>query len=313
MMKTIKCVGLGEILWDMLPDGKQLGGAPTNFAYHVKALSDGDVEAFTMSSIGDDALGEEIRAKLPALGISQDHLTTNPDRITGTVDVTLSGNGIPTYDIKEGVAWDYISITNPAFAQEVDVVCFGSLAQRHDASRIAIQGFLSQTRPDCMRIFDINLRQHYYTREIIDQSLHLATVLKINDEELPIVAALFGFEGDVDTQLRAILTRYALDYAILTEGAGGSILVTKDAIYKHAGYPATVQDTVGAGDSFTATIALGLLHDMHPEEINDIANQVASFVCASAGATPQLPQKLIAKFVQYDAPALKHKTAGRTV
>ena len=208
-------VGLGEVLWDLLPSGKQLGGAPANFAYHARILG---AEAYVASSVGNDADGREILAELDRLGLDRHAVSIDPAHPTGTVSVELDSQGKPAYIIHKDVAWDHIALTPHALAlaRRADVVCFGTLAQRCLQSRATIAAFLAATRESCLRIFDINLRQHFYNEQIVMAGLRAADVLKLNDEELPIVARLLGIHGGEERQLRTLLISYGLRSVALT-------------------------------------------------------------------------------------------------
>ena len=244
MKKVI--VGIGEILWDMLPGGKALGGAPANFAYHASRLGE---EGWAVSAVGDDPLGAEIMEIVAEKRLN--HLIAVTDQPTGTVRVSLDAKGVPSYNITEDVAWDNIPFTPEmeALAVRADAVCFGSLVQRM-ASRDSVLRFLRATRPEALRVFDINLRQHYYSREVIDESLKLADILKINDEEIRIVADMFGLGDDDTAACRALIARYGLQLVILTKGADGSEVITEDESFPQKAGKVKVVDTVGAGDSF---------------------------------------------------------------
>lgn len=285
-------VGIGEILWDMLPAGKQLGGAVTNFAYHAQAQG---AEGIIASCIGDDALGREIVERLASLRMSTAFLAVDDARPTGTVGVSLDDRGVPTFTIHTGVAWDFIPAADALLqlARRADVVCFGSLAQRSPVSRATIQSFLAATRPDCLRVFDINLRQSYFSREVIDASLSSAGVLKLNDAELPVVSELLGLPGDEPAAIRELIARYSLQLVALTRGDAGSRLYTRHERHDHPGYRVKVADSVGAGDSFTAALAMGLLRGNGLPLIHDHANRLASYVCTQPGATPPVPPELV--------------------
>lgn len=278
-------LGLGEILWDLLPAGKQLGGAPANFAYHARALG---VDGVPVSAVGEDELGREILGRLERIGLPRDFVATVSGYPTGTVEVKLRDRGVPEYIIHEDVAWDFIPQDQRLMelARMAQVICFGSLAQRSEASRATIQGLLMAAGPSCIRIFDINLRQKFYSRSIIESSLEKCQVLKLNDQELPVVAELFGLKGGGEEAARAILKRFSLRMVALTRGAQGSRLYTPQGAFDHPGYPVEVVDTVGAGDSFTAALAVGLLREDSPDRINDSANRVAARVCGHRGAVP---------------------------
>jgi len=285
-------VGLGEILWDMLPDGKQLGGAPANFAYHAQALGG---RGIVVSCIGDDELGKEIIRQLRELGLDRRYITVDKDHPTGTVEVQLDEKGVPNFTIHKNVAWDFIPL-NPDLlnlARRTDAVCFGSLCQRSEKSRKTIQSFLTATRPDCLRVFDINLRQRYFDQEIIQTMLGLSNVLKLNDDELKVVANLLSINGSETDILSRLTERYSLQLIALTRGTSGSRLYAQEENSNHPGFQVEVVDTVGAGDSFTAAMTLGLLHGKTLDRINEYANRVASFVCSKSGATPKLPDSII--------------------
>lgn len=280
-------LGIGELLWDLLPTGRQFGGAPANFAYHAAALG-GD--ARVVSAVGDDLLGRELLDRLDALSISRQHVAVDRLHPTGTVSVELDEHGKPSYTIHEGVAWDFIPAT-PALldlARLADAVCFGSLAQRSEASRATLWKTISATPRHCLKVFDINLRQHYYGLEIIEAGLAACDVLKLNDEELPVVAGLFSLQGDEDSLLRLLLERFSLRLIALTKGSRGSVLASHSGRSVHPGVPTTVVDTVGAGDAFTAAVVMGLLDGRDLDSINQRANLLASRVCGEAGATPRL-------------------------
>lgn len=290
-----RVVGIGEVLWDVFPDGKQLGGAPANFAFHARALG---AQAAIVSAVGQDPLGDEILERIASQGLPVYCVAVDPDARTGTVSVTLSASGSPTFVIHENVAWDRLAVTTPAgtVVAQADAVCFGTLAQRDERARGTIRTLLQHTLPTCVRVFDINLRQHFYSAEIIEFSLHVADVLKINDEELPVVARLFGLAGDVREQILALARHFDLSAVALTRGAGGSLLYAHGQWADHPGAPAQVVDTVGAGDSFTAAMTLGLLAGWDLELIARRANELAAYVCSQAGATPPLPDSIAAAF-----------------
>ena len=224
MKKEGIIVGLGEALWDCLPEGRKLGGAPANFAYHVSQFG---YDAYAVSAVGTDDLGRETLAEFDAKGLKYEMPQVSFP--TGTVQVTLDESGIPTYDIKEGVAWDNIPFTArlEEMARQCRAVCFGSLAQRYDASRRTIYKFLDATPKDCLRIFDINLRQNFYSKEVIRESLKRCNVLKINDEELVIIGRMFGYPGlDFENKCWLILGKYDLDMLVLTCGVNGSYVLS---------------------------------------------------------------------------------------
>jgi len=275
--ESFTLVGLGEILWDMLPTGKQLGGAPANFAYHAQALG---AKGVVVSCIGDDEL----------------YIAVDKAHRTGTVTVKLDENGVPDFTIHENVAWDFIPLDSALLelAGRADAVCFGALCQRSDVSRDTVRRFLKETKPDCLRIFDINIRQSYYSKDIVGAMLETSNVLKLNDDELPLVAELLDIKGSESEILAELVARYELRLVVLTKGAEGSRLYGPDGDSECKGIPPEkIADTVGAGDAFTAAVAVGLLKGDGLEQINAHANRVASFVCSQNGATPKLPDDLV--------------------
>ena len=276
-------VGIGEILWDMLPSGKALGGAPANFAYHATRLGE---EGWAVSAIGPDALGREIMDIVTEKRLK--NIISLTDKPTGTVQVELDAKGVPTYTIMEGVAWDHIPFTPEmeALAQRADAVCFGSLVQRL-ASRESVLRFLRATRPDALKVFDINLRQHYYSPEVLEESLKIADILKINDEEIRIVADMFGLGGDDVAVSRTLIDRYALRLVILTKGAQGSEVITVDDTLPQPAGEAEVVDTVGAGDSFTAAFVVAYLRGASLADAQRLASDTAAYVCSRKGAMPE--------------------------
>jgi len=280
-------VGLGEVLWDLLPAGKQLGGAPANFAYHAHALG---AEAHVASAVGEDALGREIVHALQGLGLSTAHVARASGLATGTVSVALDANGQPAYTIHEPAAWDAIpfSADLEALAARADAVCFGSLSQRAARSTETIRRFLGATRRACVRVFDINLRQAYFTPAVVEAGLQAASILKLNDEELPVVAGLLGIAGDEDAVLAHLVDEYDLALVALTRGAAGSLLVSPSARSEAQGRAVAVRDTVGAGDAFTAALVMGLLAGDALDEVHARASRVAAYVCTQHGATPSM-------------------------
>ena len=289
-------IGLGEILWDMFPAGKKLGGAPANFAYHAKAIAQNRVESFIASCIGNDSLGKEISAALNDLIINQSYLGIDSRYATGTVTVELDQHGSPAYSIEQNVAWDYIPAISTELAKSVDAVCFGTLAQRSPASRNSILQFLAEVPDSALKIFDINLRQSYYSLDVISKSLEMANVLKINDEEIVVVGRLLNIDASEECVLQELVARYDLKLGILTKGAKGSTLISGDKISSFPGFNVPIQDSVGAGDAFTAAIAVGMLQDYDLDHLNACANKLAAFVCTTTGATPDIPDEISSLF-----------------
>ena len=285
-------VGMGEALWDVLPEGKKIGGAPANFAYHVSQFG---FNSRVVSAVGDDKLGHEILDTFKERGLKG--IIEKVPYPTGTVQVELDPEGVPMYDIKEGVAWDNIAFTPEleSLAKRTRAVCFGSLAQRSVVSRETIAKFLD-AMPDGPRqckIFDINLRQGFYTKEILCQSMRKCNILKINDEELVTVSRMFGYPGiDLQDKCWILLAKYNLKMLILTCGVNGSYVFTPGEVSFVETPHVQVADTVGAGDSFTATFVASLLSGKSVREAHQLAVEVSAFVCTQNGAMPVLPAEL---------------------
>lgn len=293
-MKNI-IVGMGEALWDVLPEGKKIGGAPANFAYHVSQFG---FDSRVVSAIGKDALGDEIMKVFEEKKVK--HQIERVDYPTGTVQVTLDSEGIPCYEIKENVAWDNIPFTDELeqLALNTRAVCFGSLAQRNIVSRKTINRFLD-VMPDNdgqLKIFDINLRQHFYTKEVLSQSFEKCNVLKINDEELVAVSRMFGYPGiDLQDKCWILLAKYNLKMLILTCGTNGSYVFTLGAVSFQETPKVTVADTVGAGDSFTAAFCASVLAGKSILEAHKLAVEVSAYVCTQSGAMPVLPNEFLSR------------------
>ncbi|MDP6633398.1 MAG: carbohydrate kinase [Phycisphaerae bacterium] len=284
-----KVCGLGEVLWDAFPEGEKFGGAPANFTCHSHSLG---AKTYVVSCIGKDQRGAMAREFLDNHGVDTSCLADSETCETGVVIVTLDDEGKPEYEIKEGVAWDNIPMTEAmgALAPQLDAVCFGSLCQRNGVSRDTITRFLAATRPDCLRVFDINIRQHFYNDEIIRSSLESANVLKLNDEELPIAAELVGAEGSDREIVDAIIREFDLKLVALTMGEKGALMVTPTESSSASPPEINVINTVGAGDAFTASMIMGFLNDKPLDQINKEANALAGFVCTQHGAVPPLPE-----------------------
>ncbi len=285
-------VGLGEALWDVLPEGKKLGGAPANFAYHAGQMLGSD-NTIAISALGEDKLAEETIEALKEHNLN--YLMPRVPYPTGTVQVTLAEGGIPTYDIKENVAWDNIPFTPEIeeIARNCRAVCFGSLAQRNIVSRENIHRFLDATPKDCVKIFDINLRQQFYSKEVIQASLRRCNVLKINDEELVLIGRMFGYPGlDIENKCWLILGKYNLDMLVLTCGTNGSYVFTPGQMSFQETPKVEVADTVGAGDSFTGSFCAAILSGKPVAEAHKLAVKVSAFVCTQNGAMPTVPEDL---------------------
>ncbi|MDQ7089692.1 MAG: carbohydrate kinase [Methylococcales bacterium] len=289
-------IGLGEILWDLLPTGRQLGGAPANFAYHIQSIGLNTIQTYIASCVGNDKEGHAIRRDLTSLGINHDYLKIDLQHKTGSVRVYLDDHGAPDYEITGNVAWDFIPTISPHFMNSIDAVCFGTLAQRSPLSAQSIITFLDTVPKTALRLFDINLRQQFYTPDIIHQSLKRATIFKVNSDELHCIGSLFNLLGSENQMLATLSERYSLQLCILTKGAQGSLLYTKSQKSVHNGLNVEIKDSVGAGDAFTAAIAFGVLNNFELDYIHACANQLAAFVCSQQGATPKLPPEIINLF-----------------
>ena len=288
MKNTALMVGLGEVLWDLLPQGKVLGGAPANFAYMANMLGN---EGIIASRIGSDSLGSEAGEFLAELGLATDYLQLDEQHETGTAEVATDMTGQPIFNIKDYVAWDFLEWTEKwdELALCADVICFGSLAQRSSLSSQTIDHFLSRSRDGALRIFDVNLRQPFYSAEVLERSFEHANVVKLTDQELLHVAALFKFGGeDQENLARRLLREFGLQLVCLTRGARGSLLVTAKLAVEHKGILVEVADTVGAGDAFTACLAHHLVRGTSLQQISESANLLASWVATQTGAMPKM-------------------------
>lgn len=289
-------VGLGELLWDLLPDGKKPGGAPANFAYHARVLGDRGV---AVSRVGTDPLGKEIRARLSELGLPGEPVQDDPEHPTGTVGVSLDDRGVPTFTITPEVAWDYLAWTPELeeLAGRADAVCFGSLAQRSPVARGTIRAFLAATRREALRLFDVNLRQSWYDAEVLRESLRLAGIVKLNESELPVVLRVLGLPagGGAARECRTLLQTFSLSLVCLTLGAEGSLLVGPQGELRSSGVRVAVADTVGSGDAFTAALCHHWLRGSGLERIGQAANRYGAWVASQAGATPEVPPAVLAE------------------
>lgn len=279
-------VGLGEVLWDLLPGGRQLGGAPANFAYFANLLGDRGIVA---SRVGEDELGRHAEAMLRRLGSGTDYLQRDSIHPTGSVQVRVDAAGQAQFEIARPVAWDFLEWT-PAWqqlAEEADAVCFGTLAQRSPASRETIQQFLRSTRPQALRIFDVNLRPPFYSAEVLKTSLQLANVVKLNHEELPVLAEMLGIAWHSErAAAQALFHSHNFKLVCVTRGGCGSLLIGTQGADEHPGFRVKVADTVGAGDAFTATLVHHYLLGSPLAEMNERANRVGAWVASQVGATP---------------------------
>ena len=288
MRDSVLMVGLGEVLWDLLPTGKVLGGAPANFAYMANLLGNCGVVA---SCIGNDELGREAFNVLQGRALGTEYLQHDDRHATGTAEVVIAADGQPTFTIMDSVAWDYLQWTEAwqELSTRADVICFGTLAQRSPVSACTIDRFLRSAPVESLRILDVNLRQSYYSADVLNRSLNHAEIVKFNEQELPLVASVLGLASASENELaRKMLEKFCLKLVCVTRGARGSLLVSREHESEHKGFRVKVVDTVGAGDAFTACMAHHYLRGGSLEEIGEAANRFASWVASQAGATPKL-------------------------
>lgn len=291
-MNDYYVVGMGEALWDILPEGKKIGGAPANFAYHVSQFG---LPSCVVSAVGDDSLGNEIHENFTSKGLN--YIIDKVSYPTGTVQVEIDQAGIPQYDIKENVAWDNIPFTHAleTLAKKTKAICFGSLAQRNVVSRETINRFLDtmQNNDDSIVVFDVNLRQGFYNKEILCNSMKRCNILKINDEELVTISRMFGYPGiDLQDKCWILLGKYNLKMLILTCGINGSYVFTPGNVSFQPTPMVEVADTVGAGDSFTAAFISSIIKGRSIAEAHSLAVRTSAFVCTKKGAMPTLPAEL---------------------
>jgi fructokinase len=284
--KSYTVVGLGELLWDIFPKGKELGGAPANFAYMTSLLGDYGIVA---SRVGSDALGRTAGRRLERIGLRSRYLQIDTKHATGTVKVEVDPAGQPSFEIAESVAWDFFEWTPEweRLAAAADAVCFGSLAQRSPQSRATIQAFLKEVRRGTTRVFDVNLRQAFYSADTLAESMKLTDIVKLNQDELPIVVKLLGHEFQNDERAaRWLRDTYSLQIVCVTHSAKGSLLVSGSETSQHPGCRVVVADTVGSGDAFTAALVYHYLRRGSLATLNEAANRMGAWVASQTGATP---------------------------
>ena len=284
--------GIGELLWDVLPDAEVIGGAPVNFAYHVTALG---ARGIPITTIGRDARGEKALVELQQRGVDVAAISINSAYPTGFVSVVLKKGGQASYVFPDQLAWDHLLINEYAaqLQTSLDAICFGTLAQRSDHARRVIGNYLDGLRAETVKVFDINLRGTFYSLRVIEDSLSRADILKLSEEELPILADLLALQGPPEDWLELLIQRYNLAMVIFSRGDKGSLLRTADTLSDHPGIATEVKDTIGAGDSFTAAAIIGYLRGLPLDVINAQANRVAAYVCSQRGAMPYLPEFLL--------------------
>jgi fructokinase len=294
-------LGIGELLWDVLPEGPRLGGAPANFSVMAGRLGN---HAAILSRIGRDDLGREAVHVLDPMPADTSFLQVDPRHETGRVTVAFS-DGQPAYTIHQPAAWDAMELSNEwvRLAERANAICFGSLAQRSNESRQAIQSLVAQTLSPCIRVFDVNLRPPFYSSEVVQESLELATVMKMNDAEVPLVLALLGMPVEESGSTRSLrrgaerlLTEFpTLEMVAVTRGGNGSLLVRRDEWHEHPGYPIQVADTIGAGDAFTAAMTHYLLRGAELPVLNEAGNRWGGWIASRSGAMPELPDAVRAE------------------
>lgn len=294
---SFRVIGIGEVLWDVLPSGPQLGGAPGNFACHARQLG---AVGQVVSRVGNDPYGRQALSRFAAMGLDVSLMQVDEELPTGTAIVALDATGTPHFTITPGVAWDAVTLTEAALtaAREVSAICFGTLAQRTPAAATAIQQLVAATPVSALRIFDINLRQGFYSRELLEQGLNLVNVLKLNDAELAVLTPMFGLTGSVNERIVQLARQFELRCVALTRAENGSLLYQAGRWSELPGRKFVVADTVGAGDAFTAGLAMGLLHQLPLDDVHRNAADIANFVCSCPGATPTLPPQLCAAFLE---------------
>lgn len=288
---AFKILAIGEILWDLLPSGPQVGGAPANYACHAKALG---AEARLVSRVGNDERGHEIVRYLAERRLPTDTIQIDSAAPTGAASVQLDGDGGHRFTIHRDTAWDHLHVDEYALAtaKSADAVCFGTLGQRGLQSQQSCQTLVAATRPDALRVLDINLRENFFDRAVVEQSLAIANVLKLNEDELGVVGEMFDIGGSAPERLERLARRFDLNLVALTRGAHGSLLYSAGSLCEHSGLPVEVRNTIGAGDSFAAAMTIGLLAGWDLDEISRRANEVAAEVCAQTGSAAPLSESL---------------------
>lgn len=285
-MKSFTTIGLGELLWDVLPNSRQLGGAPANFAYMTGLLGD---EGIVASRVGADELGEEATRRLASLGLKIAYVQRDATYRTGVAQVQVDAQGQPTFQFAEPVAWDSFEWTAAwqSLAQKADAVCFGSLAQRSPQSRQTTLSFLKTIRPGATRIFDVNLRPPFYSLQVLADSAKNADIIKLNHDELPAVVRLLGFPcHDEESAAHWLRHTFRIKLVCITRGAKGSLLAGENGVHEHSGIRVEVADTVGSGDAFTAALVYHYLRGHSLASMNEAANRMGSWVASQTGATP---------------------------
>jgi fructokinase len=293
MVKAPTVVGLGELIWDLLPAGRRLGGAPSNFAYISRLLGN---DAVVASRVGSDALGAEAVARLSRAGVETAYIQFDAVHPTGIVGVEVGAGGEPRFNVNENSAWDYLEWTPlwEALAGRADVVCFGTLGQRNPQAHATITRLLDNTRPGTLRVFDVNLRHSFFTTEMLTRSLRLSDLVKLNAGELSAAAAMLDLRATGEREMaQALLERFGLALVAVTRGRGGSLLVSEEATAEHPGFSVRVVDMIGCGDAFAAALAHCRRRRAPLDLTNEIANRVGAWVATQPGATPEADAETI--------------------
>ena len=290
-MEQLMIAGIGELLWDVLDDVEKLGGAPINFAFHINSLG---AKGIPISTIGDDDRGRRALVELAGHGIYTDAISLDLIHSTGHVNAKVDADGVAHYSFPDTIAWDHLQLNGIALSiiKDLKAVCFGTLAQRASISKEAINHFLDQLSDTVLKVYDLNLRQHFYNQKVIETSFDKCNVIKLSDEELQVIQKMLGLPNDELSAISRLVAAYDLRLAVVTRGENGSLLVTPTEISEHPGFPSQVVDTIGAGDSFTAATTLGFMlgHDL--TSINEHANRLAAYVCTQEGGMPIIPPEL---------------------
>lgn len=292
---SFRVIGIGEVLWDVLPTGPQLGGAPANFACHARQLG---AQALVITRIGRDVPGKKIAERFDEMDIKDGVLQMDDRLPTGIATVALDGAGVAQFSIKENAAWDNLKLTTESLqaVRSADAICFGTLAQRNSVSAATIQKLVEATPVPALKVFDVNLRHPFYSEDGIERSLKIANVVKLNEQELSILSKMYGLHGDTNQKITRLVRLFEINVVALTRGADGSLLYQDNNWSDLPGRRIAISDTVGAGDAFTAALVMGLLSQFSLDEIHRIATEVASFVCSQPGATPMLSPELCGAF-----------------
>ena len=297
--RSIITTGIGEVVWDVISLSKHMGGAPANFVYFTQLLG---AEGYVVSAVGADESGYEMLKQVEKIGLNKSFIFLDNKHPTGKVSINTDSERRPQYNIYKKAAWDFLPITPKllGLSARSDAIYFGTLAQRSKHSHENIRIFIESTQPDCLRVFDINLRQRFYSESIILELLHLSNVVKINDEELPLIARICSFTGSESDILNKILDRFGLQLIALTKGKYGSTLLTVDESSFYRAEDVDVVSTLGAGAAFTAALVMGSLKGLPLDLINERANRLAAFVCTQEGGTPAVPLGMIEKLLKYE-------------